>query len=283
MLKNIAIQGIIQKALEEDIQNEDITTDSIVPVDVESHAFLYVKEDGVIAGLQIAEMVFEYLDPNISFTYQKNDGDKVKKGDIVAKIEGKARAILTGERTALNLLQRMSGIATMTANLVEPLAYYNTEIVDTRKTAPGLRILDKYAVRVGGGKNHRFGLFDAVLIKDNHIKMAGGIKQAVSLARQRIPHTMRIEVETESLDAVKEALEARADIIMLDNMDLDNMKEAIEVIGGRALVEASGGITEAQILNIAKLGVDFISIGAITHSVKALDISLDFKQVKSLT
>ena len=283
MLNNIAIQGIIHKALEEDIQNEDITTNSIVPADVESHAFLYVKEDGIIAGLEIAEMVFRYLDPNITFTYEKKDGERVKKGEVVAKIEGKARAILTGERTALNLMQRMSGVATMTANLAETLTYYNTEIVDTRKTAPGLRVIDKYAVRVGGGKNHRFGLFDAVLIKDNHIKLAGGIKQAVSLARQRIPHTMRIEVETESLEAVKEALEAKVDIIMLDNMNLDTMQEAIEVIGGKALVEASGGITEARILEIAKLGVDFISIGALTHSVKALDISLDFQQVKALT
>lgn len=203
------------------------------------------------------------------------------RGDILATVSGSAKNILIGERVALNILQRLSGIATKTSKLAEIVTYYNSSVVDTRKTTPGLRVIEKYAVRIGGGKNHRFGLYDGILIKDNHIKVAGGIRKAVSLARGNAPHTLKIEVEVEDINAVNEAIEAKADIIMLDNMDLDTIKEAVNVINGSALVEVSGGITEENILSYAKLGVNIISVGALTHSAKALDISLDVKDIKS--
>jgi nicotinate-nucleotide pyrophosphorylase (carboxylating) len=204
----------------------------------------------------------------------------VEKGQQIAEVEGSVRSILSGERLALNLLQRLSGIATRTNQYVQAIAGTKARVVDTRKTTPGLRLLEKYAVRVGGGHNHRYALYDAVMIKDNHIKGAGGIKQAVDAARATIPHTMKIEVETESLEQVREALEAGADIIMLDNMELERMKEAVALIAGRAVVEASGGVTLETIRSIAETGVDVISVGALTHSVKALDISLDLNQRK---
>jgi nicotinate-nucleotide pyrophosphorylase (carboxylating) len=272
---------IVKRALEEDIGSGDVTTNSIIPPEATTSGFIYAKEGGIIAGLPIAALVFEILDSRIVFTPEKQDGDRVEYGDILAKLEGPARSILTGERVSLNLLQRLSGIATKAAALTEHVTYYNTAVVDTRKTTPGLRILEKYAVRVGGGQNHRFGLYDAVLIKDNHIKVAGGIKKAIALARQNVPHTMKIEVEVEDLEGVQEALDAQADIIMLDNMELETMREAVKLVNSQALVEASGGITEDMLLEIAKIGVDYVSMGGLTHSVKALDISLDIEEIKT--
>lgn len=274
------VDEIIETALREDIGTGDVTTLSTIPDDAATRGFIYAKDEGVVAGLPVAQRVFYILNSKIEFIAQKKDGEKVVKGDILAEIAGPARPILTGERVALNLLQRLSGIATRTARISEMLTYYNTTVVDTRKTTPGLRILEKYAVRVGGGKNHRFGLYDAVLIKDNHIKVAGGIKKAVALARGNAPHTMKIEVEVETLDGVNEALEARADVIMLDNMDLAVIKEAVKIINGQAQIEVSGGIDEKNVIDYAKAGIDFVSIGALTHSVKALDISLDVGEIK---
>lgn len=281
MLLNMKlVDDIIERALKEDIGTGDVTTLSTVPAASSTKGYIYAKEDGVVAGLLIAKRVFQILSSDIEFIAQKKDGDRVTKGDVLAMVAGPARPILTGERVTLNILQRMSGIATKTAKIAELLTYHNTVVVDTRKTVPGLRMLEKYAVRVGGGKNHRFGLYDGVLIKDNHIKVAGGIKKAVAMARANAPHTMKIEVEVEDLAGVAEALEARADIIMLDNMDAAEIKEAIKVIDGQALVEVSGGIDEHNVVEYAKTGVDLVSIGALTHSVKALDISLDVGEIK---
>lgn len=276
----LMVEDLIERALGEDIGTGDITVNGIVSADAVTEAVIHAKEAGTIVGVQVAKAVFERLSPLVEFTAYKKDGEKVEKGDVVARVSGSARAILTGERLALNLLQRLSGVATKTARLVDILAYYNTKIVDTRKTTPGLRALEKYAVRMGGGHNHRFGLYDGVLIKDNHIKVAGGIQRAVALARQNAPHTLKIEVEVESLEGVQEALGAQADIIMLDNMDLESMKQAVQLVAGRALVEASGGMDETNILEVAKTGVDLISVGAITHSATALDISLDIGEIK---
>jgi nicotinate-nucleotide pyrophosphorylase (carboxylating) len=277
VLEPRVIERVVRTALEEDIGHGDITTNSIVPADKQGRGVLWVKEPGFIAGLDVAEMAFQLVDPTLTVTRIVKEGEQVAKGQTLMEVSGSARSILTAERVALNFLQRMSGIATRTAKFVELVRYYNAKIVDTRKTTPGLRALEKYAVVVGGGRNHRFGLFDAVLIKDNHIEIAGGVKQAVMAARQQIPHTMRIEVEVETLEQIDEALEVKADIIMLDNMAPDVMREAVERIGGRALTEASGGVTEETIVDIAKTGVDYISIGALTHSIKALDISLDIE------
>lgn len=276
----IMVDELIERALAEDIGTGDITTNSIVPTEAITRAYIHAKENGFLVGVQVAEAVFKRLSPEIEFKACKKDGQIINKGDIIAEISGSARVILTGERLALNLLQRLSGVATKTAHLVEMLTYYNTKIVDTRKTTPGLRALEKYAVRMGGGHNHRFGLYDGVLIKDNHIKVAGGIQKAVAMARQKAPHTLKIEVEVEDLEGLQAALEARADIIMLDNMDLATMKQAVELVAGRALLEASGGMDENNILEVAKTGVDIISVGAITHSAKALDISLDIGEIK---
>jgi len=275
------LEALIKRAFEEDIKTGDITTNSIIPDEAITTGYIYTKEPGVVAGLPVAEMTFKLLNPAISFKPYKRDGDKIEGGEILAEVTGQARAILTGERIALNLLQRLSGIATRTARIVDLLTYYNTKVVDTRKTTPGLRFLEKYAVRMGGGHNHRFGLYDAVLIKDNHIKVAGGIKKAVAMARQKVPHTIKIEVEVENLDGVKEALEARAEIIMLDNMNLETMRQAVALVNGEALLEASGGLQEEQVVEVAKLGINLISIGALTHSVKALDISLDIGEIKA--
>ena len=281
MLLNMKlVDEIIEMALKEDIGTGDVTTLSTVPAGATTKGFIYAKDEGVVAGLPITKRVFELLSSQIEFVSQKKDGDRVNKGDVLAIVTGPARPILTGERICLNLLQRMSGIATRTAKIAELLTYYNTTVVDTRKTIPGLRMLDKYAVSVGGGKNHRFGLYDGVLIKDNHIKVAGGIKKAVAMARGNAPHTMKIEVEVEDLAGVREALEARADIIMLDNMGLDIIRQAVQIINGVALIEVSGGIDENSVVDYAKAGVDLISIGALTHSVKALDISLDVGEIK---
>jgi nicotinate-nucleotide pyrophosphorylase (carboxylating) len=277
-LDAMVMERAVRMALEEDLGTiGDITTNSIVPRDQKGKGVLLCKEPGVIAGLDVAEMAFRLIDPSLRITRQVKDGEHVAAGQVLMEVEGAARSILTAERVALNFLQRMSGIATRTAKFVEMVRYYNAKIVDTRKTTPGLRALEKYAVVVGGGRNHRFGLYDAVLIKDNHIEIAGGVKKAIMAARHQIPHTTKVEVEVESLEQIDEALEVKADIIMLDNMTPELMREAVEKIAGRALIEASGGVTEETIVDIAKTGVDYISIGALTHSIRSLDISLDIQ------
>jgi len=276
MLDYLLVDDIILRALKEDMPMGDITTESTVPEDETSCARLIAKEDIVVAGLEVFCRVFTLLDRNVYFERYVNDGDKVKTGTVILRISGNSRAMLKAERTALNLLQRMSGIATATRKFVDILEGTNAKIVDTRKTAPGLRYLDKMAVRMGGGTNHRFNLSDGVLIKDNHIKASGGITAAVKRAKERVPHTVKIEVETETMEQVKEALAAGADIIMLDNMKPEEMKEAVAYINGRALTEASGNITADNLAAVAKTGVDLISSGSLTHSVKAADISLKF-------
>ncbi|HXG30044.1 MAG TPA: carboxylating nicotinate-nucleotide diphosphorylase [Thermodesulfobacteriota bacterium] len=273
-LERSQIEPIIENALREDIGSGDITTNLLFPEDSECRAIIIAKEEGIVAGLPIAEMVFKRLDEGILWNEKRRDGDSVKPGDTLAEIQGRTRAILTGERVALNLLQRLSGIATLTSRFVKAVEGLPVKIMDTRKTAPGLRILDKYGVSVGGGYNHRFGLYDGVLIKDNHIRLAGGISRAVRLIREGIKTGLKIEVETSTLEEVREALEAGADIIMLDNMPVSIMKRAVEMIGGNALTEASGGINLENVREVAETGVDFISIGALTHSPRALDIGL---------
>lgn len=274
------MQRKIEEWLQEDISFGDVTTMSTIPETAQGVGILYAKEAGVIAGLPVAQLVFETVDPTLSFTALVKEGARVEKGEQIAEVSGSVRSILSGERLALNLLQRLSGIATRTSEYAQAVSGTKARVVDTRKTTPGLRMLEKYAVRVGGGHNHRYALYDAVMIKDNHIKGAGGIAQAVASARAAVPHTMTIEVETETLDQVQEALDAGADIIMLDNMPLDVMKQAVTLIGDRAVVEASGGVTLDTIRSIAETGVDVISVGALTHSVKALDISLDLNTRK---
>ncbi|HEU4963403.1 MAG TPA: carboxylating nicotinate-nucleotide diphosphorylase [Bacilli bacterium] len=277
LLDERVVESAVRMALTEDIGIGDITTNSIVPPDKLGRGTLLMKEPGVIAGLDVAQATFHMVDPSLVVTLRCKDGEHKATGDVIMEVSGSARSILIAERVALNFLQRLSGIATRTAKFVDLVRYYNAKIVDTRKTTPGLRALEKYAVVVGGGRNHRFGLFDAVLIKDNHIEIAGGVKQAIAAARHQIPHTMKVEVEVESLEQIDEALEVKADIIMLDNMTPDLMREAIEKIAGKALIEASGGVTEETIIDIAKTGVDYISIGALTHHIKSLDISLDIE------
>jgi nicotinate-nucleotide pyrophosphorylase (carboxylating) len=268
---------IIDDALEEDICSGDITTISVVDKALPAKGVIKAKEAGVIAGLEVAKLLFQRLDPKLRFNLFVDEGDIVTKGEVIAEVSGSASSILTGERTALNFLQRMSGIASKTAKYRELLKDYDLKIVDTRKTTPGLRILEKYAVRLGGGRNHRQGLYDAVMIKDNHIQAAGGIREAVTKAKSNIPHTMKIEVETETLADVKEAMQAGVDIIMLDNMSSSLMKESVELIADQAIIEASGGITAKNIKEVAATGVDIISLGVLTHTIKSLDISLDIK------
>jgi len=267
------IEYIVNHAFQEDIGSGDITTNNLIPEKTLASARMTAKADGIIAGLPIAEMVFRKLDPNLIWNPLLQDGNRVKKGDIILEIKGTFRALLTGERLALNLMQRMSGIATETAKYISEIESSKVKILDTRKTVPGLRSLDKYAVKMGGGTNHRMGLFDLAMIKDNHIKIAQGITNAVSQIRKSIPESIKIEVETTSLEEVKEAVLAGADIIMLDNMSNEMMKAAVALIHGKALVEASGNMNLERIAGVAATGVDFISIGALTHSVKALDIS----------
>lgn len=270
----------IEEWLHEDVGFGDVTTMSTIPETEQGIGILYAKEAGIVAGLPIAQQVFETVDPELVFSAKVEEGARVEAGDQIAEVSGSVRSILSGERLALNLLQRLSAIATKTSEYTAAVAGTKARVVDTRKTTPGMRFLEKYAVRVGGGYNHRFALYDAVMIKDNHIKGAGGIAQAVAAARAAIPHTMTIEVEAESLEQVREALEAEADIIMLDNMSNEQMVEAVQLIDGRALVEASGGVNLDTIGAIAKTGVDIISVGALTHSVKAFDISLDLNTRK---
>jgi nicotinate-nucleotide pyrophosphorylase (carboxylating) len=271
------VDNLIEIGLQEDLNTGDITTDLLVPETLRSTAVMIAKADGIIAGLEVAEAVFLKLDPTIEFIAEITDGDKIRKGDLICTIKGSYRALLTGERLALNFLQRMSGIATETAKYVEAVNGYNTKILDTRKTVPGLRLLDKYAVKAGGGTNHRMGLYDMVMIKDNHISIAGSISSAVNAIRPSIPDSIKIEVETTTLEEVNEALLAGADIIMLDNMDVETMKKAVRLIDGKAKTEASGNMTLERIKEVAATGVDFISIGALTHSVVALDISQKIK------
>jgi nicotinate-nucleotide pyrophosphorylase (carboxylating) len=268
------VDSIIQNALNEDIGSGDITTDTIFPSDAKCEAQIIAKENGIIAGIPIAERVFQKLYQDTVSASKVEDGDRVKPKQEILRIKSTVRAVLSGERLALNLLQRMSGIATVTSQYVDAVKGSQTKILDTRKTAPGLRILDKYAVLAGGAQNHRFGLYDLVLIKDNHIDFAGSISNAVESVRSKYQNKYKIEVETSTIDEVKEALCSGADIIMLDNMSISMMKEAVGIINGKALTEASGGITLSTITNIAETGVDYISVGALTHSSPALDISL---------
>lgn len=268
------IDRIIENALAEDIHTGDITTLAVVRDGRTARAILKAKEEMVLAGIDVAAAVFRRLDTGIVFTPGFADGARLAPGDIIACISGDAALLLQGERVALNLLQRMCGIATMTARYVEAVRGTKARVVDTRKTTPGLRILEKYAVRVGGGTNHRTGLYDGVLIKENHIVAAGGLTEAVRRAKAYIPHTMKVEVETETLAQVAEAIAAGADIIMLDNMTAAAMNEAVALIGGRALIEASGGVNLDSIRSIAETGVDIISVGALTHSARAMDISM---------
>ena len=268
------IDRIIEFALEEDIHTGDITTASVVIEGRNARAILKAKEAMLLAGIKVASRVFHHLDEKIVFTPFFEDGSRLAKDDIIAEIHGDASLLLQGERVALNLLQRMCGIATITDRYVHAVHGTGARVVDTRKTTPGLRVLEKYAVRVGGGTNHRTGLYDGILIKENHIAAAGGITEAIRRARSYIPHTLKIEIETETLEQVVEALDAGADIIMLDNMDVPAMREAVEKINGKALVEASGGVNLDTIRSIAETGVDIISVGALTHSARAVDISM---------
>lgn len=265
---------LILMALKEDISSEDITTNAIMRRKQIGQAQLLCKQDGVIAGLDVFKRVFDLLDSNMEMQAFLKDGDTVKKGDIIAVIKGDIRTILTGERTALNYLQRMSGIATHTRELVKALEGTGTKLLDTRKTTPNMRIFEKYAVKAGGGYNHRYNLSDGILIKDNHICAAGGIKQAVELARDYASFVRKIEVEVENIDMLYEALEVGADIIMLDNMDTETMKKAVEIVGQRAKTECSGNVTKERLAEIAKIGVDYVSCGALTHSSPILDVSL---------
>ena len=271
------VEDIIRRALAEDISYLDTTTDYMIAEDAVDSAYLVAKADGVLCGLDVALRVFEMLDDTFKATVHIKDGAVVKKGDLIAEYTGRTRALLKGERTALNLLQHMSGIATATAAAVKLVEGTNAAVTDTRKTLPGMRALQKYAVTVGGGKNHRFNLSDGAMLKDNHIDAAGGITPAVKMLREKLGHMVKLEVETRNLDEVKEAVEAGADIIMLDNMSCEDMAKAVAYVDGRALLEASGGITSETIRAVAETGVDVISIGALTHSVIAMDISMKMR------
>lgn len=269
----------IKMALEEDISSEDVSTNAVMPEYKKGEVQLICKEDGIIAGLMIFARVFTLLDEATTVDFKVKDGEEVKKGQLLAVVTGDIRVLLSGERTALNYLQRLSGIATYTRSVVALLEGTNTKLLDTRKTTPCMRIFEKYAVRIGGGNNHRYNLSDGVLLKDNHIDAAGGVKEAILAAKAYAPFVRKIEVETESLDMVKEAVEAGADIIMLDNMTPEQMAEAIELIDKRAQTECSGNITKENIETITSLGVDYVSSGALTHSAPILDISLKHLKV----
>ncbi|WP_277058511.1 carboxylating nicotinate-nucleotide diphosphorylase [Trichlorobacter lovleyi] len=270
----LTLDDIIKNALREDIHTGDLTTQAVVPEPRPATARLVAKEPLTVAGMAVAARVFGLLDASIVFEFCCQDGQILEEGTVLARISGDASQLLQGERVALNLLQRMSGIATLTSSYVQAVKGTGARIVDTRKTTPGLRVLEKYAVRVGGGINHRTGLYDGILIKENHIAAAGGITEAIRRARAYIPHTLKIEIETETVEQVQEALAAGADIIMLDNMDCETMRHCVGLINGRALVEASGGVNLTTVRAIAETGVDIISIGALTHSPRAMDISM---------
>ena len=271
------VDEVILRALHEDITGMDVTTDFLLDEAHESDAYLMAKDGGVLCGMEIAARVFELVGKGVTFTAKAKDGDRVKYGDILAEMHGPTRTLLKGERTALNLLQHLSGIATETRRCVDIVEGTNASIADTRKCMVGIRAMQKYAVRCGGGKNHRFNLSDGAMLKDNHIDACGGILPAITQLRQHIGHMVRIEVEVRTLDELKEALEAKADIIMLDNMDNDTMRQAVSITAGRAMLEASGGITHDTLRGVAETGVDIISIGALTHSVKAFDISMKWR------
>lgn len=268
------VDDLILGALREDISSEDVSTNAVMPDARKGEAQLICKQDGVLAGLFVFKRVFELLDSGIEINFKFNDGDKVKKGELIGTIVGDIRAILSGERTALNYLQRMSGIATYTNSIASLLEGSKVKLLDTRKTTPNNRIFEKYAVKTGGGYNHRYNLSDGVLLKDNHIGAAGGVKEAVRMAKEYAPFVRKIEIECESVEMVRDAVEAGADIIMLDNMSVEEMKEAISLIDGRAEIECSGNVTRENIERYLSLGVDYISSGALTHSAPIMDISL---------
>lgn len=270
----INVDEYILNTLKEDITSEDVSTNAVMPEDKNGRADLICKQDGVICGLGIFERTFKLLDENSHFETEVKDGDFVKKGQVIGVIYGDIKALLSGERTGLNYLQRMSGIATITKEYAAALEGYKTVLLDTRKTTPNMRPFEKYAVTVGGGKNHRYNLSDGVLLKDNHIGAAGSITKAITMAKEYAPFVRKIEIETETLDQVQEAVNAGADIIMLDNMDNETMKKAVELIGGRAETECSGNVTKERLKEIAEIGVDFVSCGALTHSAPIMDISL---------
>lgn len=277
ILPDFYVDDIIKNAIKEDINYIDVATDYLLDENHVSEATFTAKADGVLCGIDVAMRVFTLLDDSFTCVLYKKEGDAVKKGDLIAELKGKTVKLLKGERTALNLIQHMSGIATLTNECVKETEGTRATIADTRKTLPGLRALQKYAVTCGGGKNHRYNLSDCAMLKDNHIDAKGGITPAVKALREKIGHTVKIEVETRTLDEVKEALSAGADIIMLDNMDNETMAEAVEIVDGKALLEASGNLTKERIRTVAELGVDILSIGALTHSVTAFDISMRMK------
>ncbi len=270
------IDDLIETALNEDMPEGDITSENIIPLDSVSQAFIVAKEEGVLAGIYVAERVMKKIDRAVVFKIHRKDGQKINNGDKIASLKGPSVSLLKGERIALNFLQRMSGIATTTQNFVKALEGTKTKVLDTRKTTPGLRSLEKYAVRMGGGTNHRFSLSDMVMIKDNHIKIVGNISDAVLAARKKIKPGIKIEVETTDRKEAEEALKSGADIVMLDNMSLRKMREVMKLLNGKVLVEVSGNINLSRASKIAELGVDFISVGALTHSYKSLDISMEF-------
>ena len=272
------IDNIITTALMEDINYVDAAADNLIPPEHRSSAYYVAKDTGVVCGIEVAKRVFDLAGGNVDFKILLGDGTKVNKGDIIAEMEGSTLTLRKGERTALNILQHMSGVATATNKCVELVKGTNASVTDTRKTLPGLRALQKYAVTVGGGKNHRFNLSDAAMLKDNHIDAYGSITAAVAALREKIGHTVKIEVEVRTLDELQEALDSKVEIIMLDNMNCDEMREAVEIADGRALLEASGNITSENIRAVAETGVDIISLGALTHSVKCFDISMKIKK-----
>jgi len=270
------LNEIIEIALREDLPQGDITSESCIPSQSSSEAIFLAKEGGVLAGIDVAQRVFRKIDSRLEFKKNFEDGRIFAKGDILARVKGNSQSILKGERTALNFLQRMSGIATKTRKFAQVLKGTKTKILDTRKTTPGLRLLEKYAVRMGGGENHRFSLSEMVLIKDNHLKIVGRVSEAVNRAKKKVKKRVKIEVETKNLDEVKDAVQSGADIIMLDNMPLEKMREVVAWVKGRVPVEVSGKVSLKKIRDIASLGVDYISVGSLTHSFKSLDISLEF-------
>ena len=276
-LNQFYVDNLIKEAISEDINYIDVSADYLIPEEQRNDSYFVAKADGVLCGLDIAMRVFTLLDDTFTYTVHKNDGDKVKTGDLIVEFNGKTACLLKGERTALNIIQHMSGIATATNKAVKLVEGTNASVTDTRKTLPGLRALQKYAVVCGGGKNHRYNLSDGAMLKDNHIDAGGGITNAVKILRSKLGHMVKIEVETRNFDEVKEAVEAGADIIMLDNMNNEQMAECVNFIDGRAKTEASGNITLDNIASVAKTGVDIISLGALTHSVKAFDISMKMR------
>nr|WP_038046483.1 carboxylating nicotinate-nucleotide diphosphorylase [Thermus caliditerrae] len=273
-MEGMVSEETLRAWLLEDLGHGDLTSQLVVPEDLQGQAEILAKAEGVIAGLPVAQAVFALADPRIAFTPLVAEGERVGPGQEVARLEGPLRGILAGERLALNLLQRLSGIATLTRAYVEALKGTKAQVLDTRKTTPGLRALEKYAVRVGGGKNHRFGLFDGILLKENHLRAAGGVAQAVRRAKAGAPHYLKVEVEVTSLAELEEALEAGADLILLDNFSVEDLREAVRRVGGRVPLEASGNMTLERARQAAEAGVDYVSVGALTHSAKALDLSL---------